>query len=68
MAIEDYRKCDNCGCKAFYAGNLNYIGVSEDDEAVRGFDYHLESVGDWAVLCVDCAKTMKCVIVEIDKK
>ena len=58
MAMCDYRQCDVCGCKAFYDANLNY-----DDETGKP-DY----VGDWAVICDDCAKTHKCVIVKKEQQ
>ncbi len=52
MAMADYRLCDKCGCKAFYDSNLNY-----DD------DGNLDYVGDWRVICTECAKSHKCIIV-----
>ena len=76
MALADYRLCDVCGGKAFYDANLNYnfpdkngngswgIPVEESD-MVRDTDYRLDYVGDWAVICTDCAKTHKVVVVAL---
>lgn len=79
MAAGDYRSCDVCGGKAFYDAKLNYetgdkvggkwvysdtpyrvAGVSQGEYGV-GLDY----VGDWAVICTDCSKTHKTVIVAL---
>ncbi len=67
MAYADYRLCDVCGGKAFYDANLNYdIRLRGDDddwtqqEAARG--YKLDYLGDWAVICKDCAERHRCVI------
>ncbi len=57
MAGADYRSCDKCGCKTFYDSNLDYD--FSDPERPHG----LWSLGDWAVICIDCAKTHKCIIV-----
>lgn len=73
MAMADYRLCDKCGEKAFYDSNLSYEFAWEKgssipaDELVRGEQYKLGYLGDWAVLCTDCAKTHKCIIVQLDK-
>lgn len=53
MALADYRLCDVCGGKAFYDANLNYT------------DEGLDRLGDWKVICVECAKTHKTVVVPI---
>lgn len=71
MAMADYRLCDKCGCKAFYDSNLNYEFEDRntkipDDEKIRDFPYKLDYLGDWAVLCRDCAKKFRCVIETID--
>lgn len=71
MALADYRFCDNCGSKAFYDANLNYDIPTRDhtvptDEQIRDSGYKLDYLGDWAVLCRDCAKTHKCVIVSLE--
>ena len=75
--MADYRLCDVCGCKAFYDSNLSYEypdkngngtwGKIEPDELVRDSDYKLYHLGDWAVICTDCAKTHKCVIVPLEE-
>lgn len=65
MAAADYRLCDVCGGKAFYDSNLYYEDEHEaPDRApyrVAGeasdWGYRLGYLGDWAVLCEDCAKT-----------
>lgn len=60
MAYGDYRHCDVCDVKTFYDANLNY-GVDD-----YGSPFDLERLGDWAVLCVECAKTHKCVVIKND--
>lgn len=70
MAMADYRLCDKCGNKAFYDSNLNYeFSTMEhpipEDECIRDSGHKLDYLGDWSVLCRECAKTHKCVIVEI---
>lgn len=72
MAFADYRLCDVCGGKAFYDAHLNYEFSTRAeplpaDELVRGNDYGLDRLGDWAVICTDCAKTHKCVVVPIEE-
>ena len=78
MAASDYRLCDLCDSKAFYDSNLNYeypdkngndsFGRKiEKDEMVRGSRHKLDYLGDWSVLCTDCAKTHKTVIVPLEK-
>ena len=73
MAYSDYRLCDVCGEKAFYDANLNYeTGISKfglppfrvagnpqspDPTAVSKSGLRLGYVGDWAVLCAECAHT-----------
>jgi hypothetical protein len=61
MAGADYRSCDVCGGKAFYDANLNY-----DFENInpKTGDPKLDYLGDWAVICIECAKKYECVIVE----
>ena len=69
MASADYRLCDVCGCKVFYDSRLNYefdkIEPEEfaKEEGVQR-DYKLDWLGDWAVICRDCAKTKRCLIVD----
>jgi len=68
MAAADYRLCDQCGCKAFYdAGMYDFDPPAEgvpdilDNEKPK----HLWTcqLGGWAVLCRDCVKTHKAVVV-----
>lgn len=75
MACRDYRLCDICGAKAFYDARLNYDwpeGSQLDPtwppfrvagEAQDG-DMRLDHLGDWSVLCVECAKTHQTQIVK----
>lgn len=56
MAAADYRWCDVCECKTFYDANLSY----DFDE----YPKHGLRLGDWKVLCVECAKTHKIEIVK----
>lgn len=78
MAAGDYRSCDVCGGKAFYDAHLNYedggsrspfriAGEAQYDkpELVEKCGTSLDYVGDWAVICDDCAKTHKCQVVFI---
>lgn len=67
MAYADYRLCDVCGCKTFYDSNLNYeystkLNPIDETLFIRGSHYKLENLGDWAVLCRDCAVHNECVI------
>lgn len=78
MASCDYRSCDVCGHKAFYDAHLTYDEGSDayghvpyliagkpqfsDPEYVAKYGNRLGYVGDWAVICSDCAKTYRCVI------
>lgn len=80
MALADYCLCDVCGGKAFYDVNLNYTnGVLQADGSwkhpetafrVAGetvlYGTALDYLGDWAVLCIECAKTHRTQIVPID--
>lgn len=76
MAACDYRSCDVCGGKAFYDASLSYNVVQNDGDAyriagrdqydtpelVKEYGYALGYVGDWAVICTECAKTHRCII------
>ena len=73
MAMADYRCCDKCGCKAFYDAELNYTDNSDKHMegnkpfSVAGkvgteWDYKLDNVGDWAVICQKCSETHETVI------
>ncbi len=83
MAMCDYRQCDVCGGKAFYDANLSYefsekingVWVEPEDQfRIAGEDQStgggcsLGYVGDWAVICTECAKTHRTIIVPIDVK
>ena len=57
MALADYRLCDVCEGKVFYDANLNYEHLKAPPWI------KLDYLGDWAVICTDCAKTHKCVVV-----
>ena len=68
MALCDYRLCDKCGGKAFYDADLNYQDADGSDAYLvcgegQAFPAALDHLGDWAVLCDDCAKTHRCAIV-----
>lgn len=75
MAYADYRLCDKCDSKAFYDSDLSYEGPKSkydpDSFRVQGenqiYGASLGYLGDWAVLCKDCAKTHKTVIVPIEE-
>jgi len=58
MAAADYRLCDCCNGKVFYDSNLNY----EYSEVLPSGHMALDYLGDWAVICSDCAKTHKTVV------
>jgi thiol:disulfide interchange protein len=57
MAACDYRSCDVCGGKVFYDANLNY---DHDDAGNITLDY----LGDWCVICTECAKTHESKVVK----
>ena len=69
MALADYRLCDVCGSKTFYDAHLNY-GQTGDGALRNGGEMmqgqSLDGLGDWCVLCTDCARTHRCVIVSLD--
>lgn len=78
MAYADYRLCDICEGKAFYDSNLNYQWPDKNgnndygnpidkSDLVRDCSYQLDHLGDWVVLCTECAKTHKVVIVPIEQ-
>lgn len=67
MAASDYRLCDLCSGKVFYDANLNYEQGREVNGIVRngGILLHytkLDYLGDWTVICTDCAVTHECII------
>lgn len=55
MAASDYRLCDICDKKTFYDAELQY-----DFKAYPKTG--LFNLGDWACLCIECAKTHEVVI------
>ena len=57
MAAADYRLCDACGCKTFYDSNLDY---DFQEYPACG----LPQLGDWAVICMNCADKYECRVVE----
>lgn len=74
MAGADYRSCDLCGNKAFYDADIQYEVedkwnkdrpfAKEVGENLAKYEaYKLGYLGDWAVLCVNCAKTHKTQII-----
>lgn len=80
MSASEYRLCDVCCAKAFYDANLNYCDGPENGRAPYrevGYEQYsdeqtndkhgirLDSLGDWAVLCQECAKTHRTLIVPI---
>lgn len=74
MAAADYRLCDVCDGKAFYDSNLSYEDPREAPDRgpfrvagqEQGWGYRLGYLGDWAVLCTDCAKTHRTAILPIE--
>lgn len=71
MAAADYRLCDVCGSKTFYDANLNYYQGADVEGSVRNsgvLQQHtrLDYLGDWCVICQECAKTHECRIAQKD--
>lgn len=80
MASADYRLCDVCHGKAFYDSNLSYEMAERKDGAFvypgnpfriagepQPYGMALGYLGDWAVLCTECAKTHKTAIVKVEQ-
>lgn len=70
MALVDYRLCDVCGNKVFYDARLNYEQTGDSNDTLRNGGemmqgLSLDYLGDWCVLCTDCARTHRCVIAPI---
>lgn len=77
MAAADYRHCDVCDTKVFYDSNLNYEWSCDEDWHVpfrtngtpqvgeRRHQMRLDFLGDWSVICGNCAKTHKTIVVPI---
>ena len=79
MASSDYRCCDRCGRKTFYDSELNYEFERDrfsltPEKAPRengvdtGPGLWLEQLGDWAVICSECAKTHRTIVVPIGEQ
>lgn len=64
MAASDYRSCDICGSKTFYDASLNWHEPDDDHHA----GFWLPGLGDWAVICKQCAKTYETVVRHRDTK
>jgi hypothetical protein len=58
MAACDYKSCDVCGRKTFYDAELNYDFSKCNEKGEPGLDH----LGDWAVICVECAKQYETVV------
>lgn len=62
MAAADYRLCDVCDRKTFYDATLDY---QEPEKGRADYpNWWLHGVGDWAVICVECAKTHEVIVRE----
>ena len=61
MAGADYRRCDVCDGKTFYDANCCYMEPDADHQ-----DWWLYGVGDWAVICPECAKTHEVIVRQKD--
>lgn len=55
MAAADYRLCDICRCKTYYDADLNFDFDTYPKTGLR--------LGDWKVICIECAKTHEVQIV-----
>jgi hypothetical protein len=62
MALSDYRLCDICDGKVFYDTNLNYDFDAPYSDKLMG--QPLDYLGDWKVICTECAETHECVIIK----
>lgn len=62
MASADYRLCDVCERKTFYDAALDYR--DPDKSRPDWPNAWLPGVGDWAVLCEECAKTHKVIVIK----
>lgn len=70
MSAADYRLCDVCSAKVFYDASLNYERATEAEPSAKiagvepaYYGYRLMNLGDWAVLCRECATTHRTAIV-----
>jgi hypothetical protein len=69
-AIGKYYQCDVCGSKCFYEAGMNWEQSTRrnpipEEHLVRGLSAKLDFCGDMKAICVDCAKTHVCQVVEI---
>lgn len=55
----DWRLCDVCQGRVFYDADLAYDEPDAElgELPVRGRGYTLNDLGDWQVICQECAKT-----------
>lgn len=83
MARVDYRCCDVCGIQTIYDANLHWNRNNTNDciytynnrsrhrrlvkENNKPTNLTLGHLGNWAVLCLDCAKKYEFKIVPITK-
>ncbi len=71
MAASDYRLCDVCKGKTFYDARLNYEWVGDPNApgcevrnaGVLNDQLRLDWLGDWVVICEECAATHACIVV-----
>lgn len=69
MAGADYYSCDKCGCKTFYDADLSYGDYSNMLLSPRKTPMPDGNVGDMMVLCKNCAKENKVIIIpKLDKE
>lgn len=61
MSGMDYRHCDACGNKAIYDAGLNWCDSQPGNIAIENngspVGRAVDSLGNWAVVCQDCART-----------
>lgn len=63
MAGADYYSCDKCGCKTFYDAVLPYGDYDDGLYSPRDTPMPDGNVGDMMVICKECAKTNKIILV-----
>lgn len=64
MAFADYYLCDICGMRTFYDANVNYDDYNENPKSHHPWPNG--DIGDMAVLCSECSKKYKIVILDKD--
>lgn len=62
MAGADYKSCNVCGGKTFYDACLEYNPPTPEMLSEKKYDFWLHGVGDWAVICSECAKTHEVIV------